>query len=40
MFQVLWNPFDDIIPMVVPGELLSHSTADTEEKGQKKKAVK
>lgn len=38
--EVLWNPFDDIIPRVVLGELLSHSTADTEEKGQKKKAVK
>ncbi|KAF8388783.1 hypothetical protein HHK36_025463 [Tetracentron sinense] len=38
--EVLWNPFDDIVPRRAPGKLLSNSTADTESKDQKKKAVK
>ncbi|XP_058106070.1 peptidyl-prolyl cis-trans isomerase CYP57 [Magnolia sinica] len=38
--EVLWNPFDDIIPRKAPEKSLSYSTADTEGKDQKRKAVK
>ncbi|XP_077245334.1 cyclophilin-like peptidyl-prolyl cis-trans isomerase family protein [Tasmannia lanceolata] len=38
--EVLWNPFDDIVPRKVPGKSLSGSTIDIEGKDQKKKAVK
>lgn len=38
--EVIWNPFDDIVPRVAVTKSLSSSTADAENKDQKKKAVK
>ncbi|KAK9274037.1 hypothetical protein L1049_018851 [Liquidambar formosana] len=38
--EVLWNPFDDIIPRVVPAKSVSYSTTDADSKDTKKKAVK
>ncbi|KAF6157240.1 hypothetical protein GIB67_041701 [Kingdonia uniflora] len=38
--EVLWNPFDDIIPREALRKTSARSTADTESKDQKKKAVK
>ncbi|KAF9616986.1 hypothetical protein IFM89_033056 [Coptis chinensis] len=38
--EVLWDPFDDIIPRQAPAKALSHSSTGTESKDQKKKAVK
>ncbi|KAF5748338.1 putative peptidyl-prolyl cis-trans isomerase [Tripterygium wilfordii] len=37
--EVLWNPFEDIIPRGPPKPII-HSTTDTENKDSKKKAVK
>ncbi|XP_043721275.1 peptidyl-prolyl cis-trans isomerase CYP57 [Telopea speciosissima] len=38
--EVLWNPFDDIVPRQLPGKSLPDSTTDNVSKDQKKKAVK
>ncbi|KAK6927258.1 Cyclophilin-type peptidyl-prolyl cis-trans isomerase domain [Dillenia turbinata] len=38
--EVLWNPFDDIVPRVLPGKLQLQPAAEAENKDQKKKAVK
>ncbi|XP_058179193.1 peptidyl-prolyl cis-trans isomerase CYP57 isoform X1 [Rhododendron vialii] len=38
--EVLWNPFDDIVPRAVPAKALPSSTVDADNKASKKKAVK
>ncbi|KAF7135744.1 hypothetical protein RHSIM_Rhsim08G0158500 [Rhododendron simsii] len=38
--EVLWNPFDDIVPRAVPAKALPSSTVDADDKASKKKAVK
>ncbi|XP_010247377.1 PREDICTED: peptidyl-prolyl cis-trans isomerase CYP57 [Nelumbo nucifera] len=38
--EVLWNPFDDIVPRQASGKSLPYSTTDSESRDQKKKAVK
>ncbi|KAJ0985515.1 hypothetical protein J5N97_003871 [Dioscorea zingiberensis] len=38
--EVLWNPFDDIIPRQVPGKLSSHIKTDAGGQGPRKKAEK
>lgn len=38
--EVLWNPFDDIVPRAAPTRSLPSSTTDADNKASKKKAVK
>uniref|UniRef100_A0A5B7BEZ3 Putative peptidyl-prolyl cis-trans isomerase CYP57 n=1 Tax=Davidia involucrata TaxID=16924 RepID=A0A5B7BEZ3_DAVIN len=38
--EVLWNPFDDIVPRAAPAKSLPSSKVDAENKDSKKKAVK
>ncbi|XP_052209918.1 peptidyl-prolyl cis-trans isomerase CYP57 [Diospyros lotus] len=38
--DVLWNPFDDIVPRVAPAKSLPSSTIDADNKASKKKPVK
>ncbi|XAR57604.1 Peptidylprolyl isomerase [Bertholletia excelsa] len=38
--EVLWNPFDDIVPRVAPTRSLLTSTVDADNKASKKKPVK
>ncbi|KAA8546235.1 hypothetical protein F0562_003026 [Nyssa sinensis] len=38
--EVLWNPFDDIVPRTVPANSLPSFKVDSENKDSKKKAVK
>ncbi|KAK3011041.1 hypothetical protein RJ639_012662 [Escallonia herrerae] len=38
--EVLWNPFDDIVPRAAPPRSLPSSTLDTSNKDTKKKATK
>ncbi|KAJ6814643.1 putative peptidyl-prolyl cis-trans isomerase CYP57 [Iris pallida] len=38
--EVLWNPFEDIVPRHLPGKPLSHMKDDGKGKDQKQKAVK
>ncbi|KAK9099402.1 hypothetical protein Syun_026447 [Stephania yunnanensis] len=38
--EVLWNPFDDIVPRQAAARSRSQSTTDSEAKDQKRKAVK
>ncbi|KAM7510806.1 hypothetical protein LguiB_009681 [Lonicera macranthoides] len=38
--EVLWNPFDDIVPRVAPAKSLPPSTIDTDNRDMKKKATK
>ncbi|PIA42958.1 hypothetical protein AQUCO_02000422v1 [Aquilegia coerulea] len=38
--EVLWNPFEDIVPRQAPEKPLSHSVTDSENKDLKKKSVK
>ncbi|KAK1289416.1 hypothetical protein QJS10_CPB18g00817 [Acorus calamus] len=40
MIQVLWNPFDDIIPREVHEKPLPHSLSDVQDKSQKHKVGK
>ncbi|KAG5529750.1 hypothetical protein RHGRI_030211 [Rhododendron griersonianum] len=37
--EVLWNPFDDIVPRAVPAKALPSSTVDVDNKASKKIAV-
>jgi len=38
--EVLWNPFDDIVPRAAPAKVLPSSTVEADNKASKKKAVK
>ncbi|KAF7130037.1 hypothetical protein RHSIM_Rhsim10G0180800 [Rhododendron simsii] len=38
--EVLWKPFDDIVPRAVPAKALPSSTVDVDNKASKKIAVK
>lgn len=40
VFQVIWNPFDDIVPRTEPAKSLIPSTDDASSRVTKKKASK